>query len=77
MGRIGEAKETMSYIDGKEHGSKSLSERLKEYSASDFYPFHMPGHKRRAAGAWMEDSFPDPWSIDITEISGFDDLHHP
>ncbi len=77
MGRTGEAKETMSYIDGKEHGSKSLSERLKEYSASDFYPFHMPGHKRRAAGAWMEDSFPDPWSIDITEISGFDDLHHP
>lgn len=66
----------MSHIGGGEKSRKSLLERLKEYSESDFYPFHMPGHKR-AARAWMESSFPSPWSIDITEIDGFDDLHHP
>ena len=38
------------------------------------YPFHMPGHKR-AEGIKL--SFPDPFSVDITEIDGFDNLHHP
>ena len=34
-------------------------------------PFHMPGHKRKAA-------FGIPGAaIDITEIEGFDNLHHP
>lgn len=33
-------------------------------------PFHMPGHKRRAL------PFPNPYTIDITEIDGFDNLHH-
>lgn len=53
---------------------KSLLEQLMEYGASDFYPFHMPGHKRRE----IPDSFffPDPYTIDITEIHGFDNLHH-
>lgn len=49
-----------------------LLERLKEYGESDFYPFHMPGHKRRE----LPGGFPDPYSIDITEIDGFDNLHH-
>ena len=48
----------------------SLLEKLKEYAGSDFYPMHMPGHKRRMA------VMPDPVSIDITEIDGFDNLHH-
>lgn len=49
-----------------------LYDRLSEYSASDYYGFHMPGHKRRpVAGAGL------PYEIDITEIEGFDDLHHP
>ena len=30
----------------------------------------MPGHKRRAL------PFPNPYTIDITEIDGFDNLHH-
>lgn len=49
-----------------------LYTKLKEYSESDFYPFHMPGHKRNPAitGADL------PYKIDITEIDGFDDLHH-
>ena len=50
--------------------SESLLEKLKQYGASDFYPLHMPGHKRRIS------HFEDPFSIDITEIEGFDDLHH-
>lgn len=49
----------------------SLYERLVQYSQSDIYPFHMPGHKRRHV-EWK-----DPFSWDITEIGGFDDLHHP
>lgn len=47
-----------------------LDEKLKEYSESDVYPFHMPGHKRQAL------DFPNPYTIDITEIDGFDNLHH-
>lgn len=49
-----------------------LYEKLKEYGESDWYPFHMPGHKRngKAPGDL-------PYGIDITEITGFDDLHHP
>ena len=48
--------------------------RLKEYSKSDYYPFHMPGHKRnRELGREYE----NPFSVDITEIHGFDNLHHP
>lgn len=47
-----------------------LDRRLEEYAQSNIYPFHMPGHKRKwRAGA-------DPYSIDITEIDGFDNLHH-
>lgn len=48
-----------------------LYDRLKEYTSSDFYPWHMPGHKRRLV------EFENPFSMDITEIDGFDDLHHP
>ncbi len=48
----------------------SLCERLTAYSRSGCYPFHMPGHKR----AGLE--LPNPYSIDITEIPGFDNLHH-
>ncbi len=47
-----------------------LGKRLAAYSKSGCYPFHMPGHKRA-----IED-FPNPYSIDITEIDGFDNLQH-
>lgn len=51
---------------------KSLYGELREYSHSDHYGFHMPGHKRNKnlTGAGL------PYEIDITEIEGFDDLHH-
>lgn len=48
-----------------------LYEKLAAYGASDFYAFHMPGHKR------LVGEFENPYKIDITEIDGFDDLHHP
>ncbi len=51
--------------------SDSLYELLKKYGKTDAYPFHMPGHKRR------EMEFENPFAFDITEIDGFDDLHHP
>lgn len=47
-----------------------LDKKLTTYSQSDYYPFHMPGHKRQHI------DFPNPYSIDITEIDGFDNLHH-
>ena len=53
-----------------------LAERLKEYSRTDAYPFHMPGHKRRTDVQFLKEC-PNPYEIDITEIDGFDNLHHP
>lgn len=53
-----------------------LIERLKEYGKSETYPFHMPGHKRQGQDEIL-DLFPNPFSIDITEVDGFDNLHHP
>ncbi|MGN1266305.1 MAG: aminotransferase class I/II-fold pyridoxal phosphate-dependent enzyme [Dorea sp.] len=51
---------------------RTLYDRLREYGNSDYYGFHMPGHKRNSdiTGAEL------PYEIDITEIEGFDDLHH-
>ncbi|MEY8508916.1 aminotransferase class I/II-fold pyridoxal phosphate-dependent enzyme [Lachnospiraceae bacterium 42-17] len=49
-----------------------LYEKLKNYRNSDYYGFHMPGHKRNPVFA---DILPG-CEMDITEISGFDDLHH-
>lgn len=55
---------------------KYLLEKLEQYGKSDFYPFHMPGHKRQEIEDCFLGKFPDPYSIDITEIDGFDNLHH-
>lgn len=49
-----------------------LYERLTEYASSEYYGFHMPGHKR--SRIIKADAL--PYEIDITEIEGFDDLHH-
>ncbi|MCR5639847.1 MAG: aminotransferase class V-fold PLP-dependent enzyme [Lachnospiraceae bacterium] len=47
-----------------------LEQALTAYSQSDAYPFHMPGHKRTTKLGMQ------PYQIDITEIEGFDNLHH-
>lgn len=50
-----------------------LYKELEKYSQQDYYPFHMPGHKRNNAS--VDGKF--PFDRDITEIDGFDNLHHP
>ena len=68
---------------------KSLWEELENYSASDYYPFHMPGHKRlpKEGALAFHKRLPkegapafhkragDIFQYDITEIEGFDNLH--
>lgn len=51
----------------------TLTDALLSLAKSDFLPMHMPGHKRNATLA------PSalPYALDITEIDGFDNLHHP
>ena len=56
--------------------NRNLLEQLKDYGRSDYYPFHMPGHKRQWQDPFCE-KFTNPYSVDITEIDGFDNLHHP
>lgn len=51
---------------------ENLYQKLEKYSKKDIVPLHMPGHKRntKMLGTQL------PYNIDITEIDGFDDLHH-
>lgn len=54
---------------------ETLYDKLRQYCQSDVYPFHMPGHKRNS------ELLPEllreaPYLTDITEIDGFDNLHH-
>lgn len=51
---------------------KGLYQTLTEYAGTDFYPCHMPGHKRNPQAGEMADFY----RFDITEIDGFDNLHH-
>lgn len=51
---------------------EKLYKKLEDYSQKDYYPFHMPGHKRNLCS--VDGSF--PFERDITEIDGFDNLHH-
>ena len=48
-----------------------LRERLRTYGEGNAYPFHMPGHKRQKQQGSLF-----PYDLDITEIDGFDNLHH-
>ena len=48
-----------------------LETKLLHYAGSDAYPLHMPGHKRNPAFLCADAL------TDITEISDFDNLHHP
>jgi len=50
----------------------TLYKELIKYSQSDVYPFHMPGGKR--SPQWQKTGL--PYQYDISEVEGFDDLHH-
>ena len=52
----------------------SIYNKLKQLKYGKDYPFHMPGHKRNLR---IDPLLDDIAKIDITEITGFDDLHHP
>lgn len=51
---------------------QKISDDLISYSQKDYYPFHMPGHKRNSFSVKYQPSI----ETDITEIDGFDNLHH-
>ena len=55
-----------------ERHKMELLSALETYGQTDFYPFHMPGHKRNPQLMQL----PQTGSIDITEIDGFDNLQH-
>lgn len=48
-----------------------LFEQLEQLRQSDWYPMHMPGHKRKEQLCPLG----NPYGLDITEIDGFDNLH--
>ncbi len=50
-----------------------MKKELLSLSSSDMYPFHMPGHKRAVKTGPLSGAY----SIDITEIKGFDALSDP
>ena len=50
----------------------NLYETLQHHRDSDRYPMHMPGHKRSP-----EFVMDNPYELDITEVEGMDNLHHP
>lgn len=52
---------------------QSLFDALKRYGERDYYPFHMPGHKRNPESGPLSEIY----RYDITEIDGFDNLHQP
>ncbi len=59
---------------------KHLWDELTNYIKSDYYPFHMPGHKRFPKENISSCGKPaltveDICRYDITEIEGFDNLH--
>ncbi|MCM1158572.1 MAG: aminotransferase class I/II-fold pyridoxal phosphate-dependent enzyme [Bacteroidales bacterium] len=49
---------------------------LMAYNTRGYYPWHMPGHKRKLYTIfpeWVE----NPFSIDVTEVEDLDEFHHP
>ncbi|WMC94331.1 aminotransferase class I/II-fold pyridoxal phosphate-dependent enzyme [Kineothrix sp. MB12-C1] len=54
----------------------NLYKELEQYRDSDYYPFHMPGHKGRE-DFYGGNALKAAYGIDITEIDGFDNLHQP
>lgn len=49
-----------------------ILDQLFQYADMDYVPMHMPGAKRNTRFVPMG----NPYGLDITEIDGFDNLHH-
>lgn len=54
----------------------NITLKLQDYSSSNMYPFHMPGHKRNPVFLNSKNPVEGAYSVDITEIDGFDNLHN-
>lgn len=52
--------------------SDRLYTALEHYCHKDILPMHMPGHKRN-----KKFQMGNPYELDVTEVTGMDDLHHP
>lgn len=52
--------------------SDRLYMALEHYCHEDILPMHMPGHKRN-----KKFQMGNPYELDVTEVTGMDDLHHP
>ena len=77
-GRYGSKPRLWSFIYRED--MENIYKALMNNKDSNFYPFHMPGHKRniemiKKHGLWDETL--TPYDIDITEIDNFDNLHNP
>lgn len=55
---------------------KSLVKNLQSYIGRDLYAFHMPGHKRKCP-VQIREQLQDIYALDVTEVEGTDNLHHP
>ncbi|WP_309091550.1 aminotransferase class I/II-fold pyridoxal phosphate-dependent enzyme [Domibacillus sp.] len=53
------------------HSRMPLLEALKKHQQKKPLSFHVPGHKNGLLASWME------LSLDVTELTGLDDLHAP
>lgn len=51
---------------------QGLYSTLTDYCHGDILPMHMPGHKRN-----QKFSMENPYGIDVTEVTGLDNLHSP
>ena len=72
MKEFGKSEKTLVQRETACEQKDRLYEKLVHYEHSDYYGFHMPGHKRNTS--FLGNGL--PYGIDITEIDGFDDLHH-
>ncbi len=56
-----------------------LLEELIQYQNKHYHPFHVPGHKGGGGllPKWQAYLGQGVFSLDLTEVEGLDDLHHP
>ncbi len=61
-----------TFSNEKTHMNVDILDRLEDYCGKDYVPMHMPGAKRNTDLFKMG----NPYGLDITEIDGFDNMHH-
>lgn len=64
-----------SYRTGEIGLKEYINKYLDRYSKEDYYPWHMPGHKRQ--DVFADDFWETLFRRDFTEAEGLDDLHEP